>query len=99
MIKIIFNDNQIEYNTGKATLLKVPNSKKKIWIPNSMIRSFRNRNSAIIYDDFIYHTAGGTTMTAEEVVSRFGPNIIKSKIHKPEKLEAQHVEADDSLKR
>lgn len=99
MIKIVFNNNQVEYDTGKASLLKVPNSKKKIWIPNSMIRSYRGRNSAVIYEDFKYTTAGGSVMDAEEVVSKFGSNVIKTEIHKPEKLEAHHVEADDSLKR
>lgn len=99
MKKVVFNINQIEYDTGKAILIRVPHSKKKVWIPSSFISNYGNRMSAKLVATFKYQTSGGEPMSAEELAERFGSNVIDIEIHRPEKLEAQHIEPDDSLKR
>lgn len=97
--KIIFNDDQIKHDTGKASLIKVPHSQKQVWIPDSMIWPYKTRTAATIYPDFEYHTAGGLKMTAEELVEAFGKNVVITEYHKPERLNAKEVATDDSLKR
>lgn len=36
-MKIAVNENQIEYETDRAYLIKMPNSKKKFWFPKSLV--------------------------------------------------------------
>ncbi len=97
--KAIFNENQIKYDTGRALLIKAPNSRRNIWIPSSIISRIKGRRVFAIIDDFSYHTDKGESLTANQVMDLFENNIMSITYHKPEKLEAKHVEADDSLKR
>lgn len=95
--KIIFNHNQIDYDTEKASLIKIPHSQKKVWIPNSMIWPYKGRNVATIYPDFEYHTAGGLRMTAEDLVEAFGKNVITIEHHTPKTIEEKRIDANIGL--
>lgn len=97
--KILFNNNQIEYDTGHASLIKVPNSMKKVWIPDSMIWPYKGRNAATVCNSFSYHTAGGNSMSADELITKFGHNVVEIEYNRPQKMEAKHVEANNDLKR
>lgn len=97
--KAIFNENQIKYNTGKALLIKAPKSKRNIWIPSSIVRRYKGHSTFAVINGFSYHTDKGETLTANQIMDLFEKNIMEINYHKPKKLEAKHVEADDSLKR
>ena len=94
-----FNISQIKAETEKAMLIKAPKSRRCFWIPNSLIRFSRKEYSFAIFNDFTYRTDKGELFTASEIIDLFGNHIRTNYYNKPEKLEAKHVEADDSLKR
>lgn len=94
-----FNISQIKAETEKAMLIKAPKSRRCFWIPKSLIRFSRKVYSFAIFDDFTYRTEKGELFTASEITDLFGDHIRTNYYNKPEKLEAKHVEADDSLKR
>ena len=97
--KAIFNISQIKAETEKAMLIKAPKSRRCFWIPKSLISFYHNKYCFAIFDDFSYRTEKGELFTASEITDLFGDHIRANYYSKPKKLEAKHVEADDSLKR
>ena len=97
--KATFNISQIKAETEKAMLIKAPKSRRCFWIPKSLISFYYNKYCFAIFDDFSYRTEKGELFTASEIIDLFGNQIRINHYNKPEKLEAKHVEADDSLKR
>lgn len=93
-----FKISQIKAETEKAMLIKAPKSRRCFWIPKSLIRFYHQEYSFAIFDDFSYRTEKGELFTYSEIIDLFGKNIRTNYYNKPEKLEAKHIEADDSLK-
>ncbi|WP_314970671.1 hypothetical protein [Peptostreptococcus stomatis] len=56
MRAIIINWNQVEWETYKAFLLKIPKSKYKMWIPKSHTQTTRNGKQirVLLHDNFDY---------------------------------------------
>lgn len=98
--KATFKATDIVADTGRAILVKAPNSKRKIWLPNSLVSLTNKGKMAFkIYDDFEFITGNKEPISPKEVIALFGNHVYAVDYNKPEKLEAKHIEADDTLKR
>lgn len=73
-MKIFLNGNQIKYDTGKASLIKLPHSTKKFWLPDSLIWPARYGDHYVAYipDDFTITSAkSGLTIDHGEIEAAF----------------------------
>ena len=103
-IKFFINRNEIEYDTGKAMLIKIPRSSKKIWIPSVFIKESGNRLEVGIPDTF-KGKIGSKTANAEDISDLFSEISGNSGddresylvVKEPEKIERK-VEIPDELK-
>lgn len=103
-------NNQIKHDTGKASLIKLPESANLVWVSNKYIHD-NNHSSALnvgINTDFSYHAVRGKTvkleMSGEEILEHFENEVIhttQSKVtfieNKPKHIEPKDVDVDDSL--
>ena len=109
---IDINDNQVKYDTGKASLIKLPGSEDKFWVSNKCVRSGKH-SAALnigINTDFSYHAVRGKTikfeLSGEDIIEAFEGEVVSApqpKVtfieNKPDHIEPKDVEADDSLLR
>lgn len=66
-VNININKNQVKYDTGSASLIKLPNSDNKIWVSNKCIREGVHRAALNVgfNEDWSYHAVRGKTIKFE----------------------------------
>lgn len=73
-MKVFLNGNQIKYDTGKASLIKLPHSMKQFWLPDSLIwpAKYGDHYVGYIPDDFkITSAKSGMEITHDEIEAAF----------------------------
>ena len=102
-MRILFNDSQIRYDTGKASLIKLPHSMKTFWLPNALI-SVHTEHTYVGYLPRLFTPHSGTSrpISIDEIEIAFEkesailPDI---STHKPDPIKPIDTQADDDLKR
>lgn len=105
-MKIIFQKNQIKYDTGKALLIKVPKQKYVVWIPSSLVKPKYWLYEAYIPSSMTFHLKykdSQKNCSAQTLCSMFS-NLYLSKspefeTYTPPMLKPKKVKIDASLKR
>ena len=99
-MRISVNDNQIEYETDRAYLIKMPNSNKKFWFPKSL-SSYIGRHFVLqLFDDMkitIFDKTSSMKMNATYLKDYF-PNINDEyylRVEEPKKLDKEVKIPDD----
>lgn len=103
-MKIIINESQIKYQTDKAYLISVPNSKGRFWISEKMVWPARgDKYSVLLPDSWSYQIIKGKRGQNKELVDieymkeHFSNQLAFETIHhKPSELKADY-EIDKSL--
>lgn len=76
-VNVNINKNQVKYDTGSASLIKLPGSEDKIWVPNKCIREGAHRAALNVgfNEDWSYHAVRGKTIkfeiSGEDVIEAF----------------------------
>jgi hypothetical protein len=101
-MRIRVNDNQIEYETDKAYLIKMPNSNKKFWFPKSL-SSYIGRHFVLqLFDDMkitIFDKSSSKKVNARYLEDYF-TNINDEcylRVEEPKKLDKE-VKIPDELR-
>lgn len=112
-MKAYIINSQIKYDTGKASLITLPHTNKKVWISNKLIFD-KNNYSKIVYlpEDFEFNGVSGKNnkfkISAQQVYDAFSGTDAPNKSNKPkeyiEKYIPEHIDpvevsVDDDLKR
>ena len=101
-MKIAVNENQIEYETDKAYLIRMPDSKKKFWFPKSLTCYIGKRLSLKLFDNMeitIFDKTSSMKMNATYLKDYF-PNINDEyylRVEEPKKLDKE-VKIPDELR-
>jgi len=78
-------ENQIKHSTDTMSLVKIPHSENKVWVPNKCIRSGKNRQALCIgiNDEWQYRAIRAKTlrfeMSGNEIIDAFSKVNVKSK--------------------
>lgn len=108
---IDINANQLKYDTGRSSLIKLPSREDRVWISNKCIRSGKHSAalSVGINTEFTYHLVRGKTikydMSGESLIELFDTIEIvaprekatTSYEHTPKKIGAKKIEPDSDL--
>lgn len=101
---IEFQKSQIKHNTGKAMLIELPHSARKVWIPNSLISIHLWYYQAYLPKHMQFSITYGkkyqkiSANTLKEMFTSITPTITV-KEHIPKMIKPKKVKVDDSLKR
>ena len=93
-MRISVNDNQIEYETDRAYLIKMPNSKKKFWFPKSLVSYIGKHFVLQLFGDMkitIFDKTSSMKMNATYLKDYF-PNINDEyylRVEEPKKLDKE----------
>lgn len=101
------NANQVKYDTGYSSLIKLPNSDNKIWVSNKCIREGMHRTVLNVgfNDDWSYNAVRGKTIkfeiSGESVIEAFKNQVVQKpemfKENKPKRIEAGKIDVDTEL--
>lgn len=104
--KINFQPNEINYDTGKAKLVKIPHSKSKVWLPTSIIHNRGWGYVAYLPRKFTFKV-NNQNITAASLANFFDgippTDYVEPEdqifYHEPKAKKPKKMSADDSLKR
>lgn len=97
---ININEKQLGKQFDNCFLLKIPNKKQYVFIPNKFLRSNGHSGyySVGLIDDWVYTKyKSGLKMNGYDLIAKFNTDEKEIVVHIPEKITAKEEHADDSL--